>query len=77
VEAIMSGTFTVRIFSMVQRKIIQVHEEEFCDEAGLRQTLNDIYAGALQAGNYLYIDVIENFYPYRKKRIYGPRKGKK
>jgi hypothetical protein len=54
-----------------------VHEEEFCDEAGLRQTLNDIYAGALQAGNYLYIDVIENFYPYRKKRIFGPRKGKK
>jgi len=73
----MTGKFTARVFGMVKNKVKQIHEEEFGEEWELRFAIKNSYSGPLQAGNYLYVDVLEHFYPYRKRRIYGPQRVKK
>ncbi len=69
-------TFTVTGFGTVKSKVKQIYEEKFYDEECLRRALDSRFAEFLQVGVYLYIDVHEHFYPFRKRRIYGLRKAK-
>jgi len=73
----MTKTFTVFGYGRVKNAIRKIYDENFDDECCLRNALDSRFAQALQTGIYLYVDVIEHFHPYRKRRIYGPRKGKK